>query len=126
MLRSLFGAASVPEPLSYVVTAWGKDPFSFGSYSYVKRGQTSGAGAISARNEVAQPMASKRIFFAGEHTRSDFPATTHGAVLSGRRAATDLLRAPGQSTGCVRLNDQDLSGQCMQLSHNGTQPNATP
>lgn len=35
-------------------------------------------------------MARNRIFFAGEHTRPDHPATVHGAVLSGRKAATDV------------------------------------
>ena len=38
-------------------------------------------------------MANGRVFFAGEHTRTDYPATTHGAYLSGQKAAGDLLAA---------------------------------
>lgn len=45
---------------------------------------------ISLPCRTAAPIAN-RIFFAGEHTRADSPATTHGALLSGRKAAADLL-----------------------------------
>jgi hypothetical protein len=64
----------------------------------------------------AKPIG-RRIFFAGEHTRADYPGTTNGALLSGQQAARDLLKAPAQSaedscvhgvwvrngTGCVGL-----------------------
>ena len=36
VLRSIFGAGAVPEPVSYDVTAWGADPYSYGSYSFAK------------------------------------------------------------------------------------------
>lgn len=52
-------------------------------------------------------MARSRIFFAGEHTRADFPGTTQGALLSGRKAAYDLLSAPTLTDPCVHLDDPD-------------------
>lgn len=33
----------------------------------------------------------ERIYFAGEHTSADYPATDHGAYLSGTRAAREIL-----------------------------------
>ena len=41
----------------------------------------------------ALPVANKRIFFGGEHTRADDPGTTTGAYLSGEKAACDLIKA---------------------------------
>lgn len=35
VLRSIFGPA-VPQPVSFVVTAWGKDEMAYGSYSYTR------------------------------------------------------------------------------------------
>ena len=32
-----------------------------------------------------------RIFWAGEATEPDYPSTVHGAVLSGRRAAGEVI-----------------------------------
>lgn len=66
------------------------------------RGEPSGLWPCSAphahlpapprlRCSSAVPIAGNRIFFAGEHTRADHPATVNGALLSGRKAATDLL-----------------------------------
>jgi monoamine oxidase len=40
---------------------------------------------------LAQPV-DNRLFFAGEHTQRDYPATVHGAYLSGKRAANEILR----------------------------------
>jgi len=39
---------------------------------------------------------SKTIFFAGEHTVSTAPATVHGAIVSGIKAAQDVLNMPAQ------------------------------
>ena len=69
----------------------------------------------------AKPIG-RRIFFAGEHTRADFPGTTNGALLSGQQAARELLKAPAlasedncvhgvwvrNGTGCVGLAQDAL------------------
>ena len=41
--------------------------------------------------------ATKRLHFAGEHTRTDFPATAHGAYSSGSDAACAVLKAAGKA-----------------------------
>lgn len=82
-LRTIFGE-SVPEPTAAAVTRWTADPFSFGSYSFMQRGATRRAyGALAA------PVRN-RLFFAGEATHEDYPATVHGAWLSGLRAAEEI------------------------------------
>ncbi|MGH9414147.1 MAG: flavin monoamine oxidase family protein [Terriglobales bacterium] len=66
---------------------WQADPWSQGAYSYACVG---GAGAHAA---LAQPL-EQTLFFAGEATDSSGRhATVTGAVVSGRRAAAEVLAA---------------------------------
>ncbi|MBA0765291.1 hypothetical protein Gotri_014512, partial [Gossypium trilobum] len=85
ILRKLFGEASVPDPVASVVTDWGRDPFSYGAYSYV---------AIGASGEdydmLARPV-ENCLFFAGEATCKEHPDTVGGAMLSGLREAVRLI-----------------------------------
>ena len=78
-------SGSVPDPIDYVISRWRKDRFARGSYSFL---------AVDAKPEdravIAQPTGG-RLFFAGEATHSDFPATVHGALLSGQRAAAEII-----------------------------------
>ena len=45
------------------------------------------------RNNLAAPL-NNRLYFAGEHTSANYPATVHGAYLSGLAAASAVLSAP--------------------------------
>lgn len=67
---------------------WQSDPFSRGAYSYAAVG---GSGAAA---ELARPL-DRTIFFAGEATSSDQTGTVAGAIESGKRAASEVLRARG-------------------------------
>ncbi|WP_261225486.1 FAD-dependent oxidoreductase [Ancylothrix sp. D3o] len=58
--------------------------FSFGAYSYVPVGAT-----MAPREALAKPV-SNRLFFAGEATSSDYPATVHGAFLPRWREAKNI------------------------------------
>lgn len=83
-LRTLYGP-NIPEPTGYLVTRWASDPHAFGSYSYLRPG--SDGDTIDA---LAGPV-DDRLFFAGEATSRQHPATVHGAYLSGLRAAEEIL-----------------------------------
>ena len=80
VLRTIYGK-NTPSPTFVLATRWKRDPFSFGSYSYLKVG-----AKPEMRKTLAAPVAGK-LFFAGEATDSNYPATVHGAFLSGRREA---------------------------------------
>jgi len=85
-LRKMYGQ-NIPEPQSHLITRWNQDPFSLGSYSYVPVGSKQ-----SLRRQIAIPV-ENRVFFAGEATSQSFPATVHGAFLSGVRAAYEIMLA---------------------------------
>ena len=66
---------------------WERDPFARGAYSYQM------VGGVEAPTALARPLRST-IFFAGEATEtSGGTGTVHGAIATGRRAATQVLRA---------------------------------
>ncbi len=81
---TVFGK-NIPAPERYFLTRWGQDPYSFGSYSYLPVGATG-----DDRDVLSQPE-SDNLFFAGEATHRQFPATVHGAYLSGLREAARIM-----------------------------------
>lgn len=68
---------------------WTADPFSRGAYSYVP------TGALPAQEALGRPV-DDTLFFAGEATATDgWNGTVDGAILSGRRAAREILALRG-------------------------------
>jgi polyamine oxidase len=82
---------TVPDPISFLLTRWSSDPYACGAYSYLANGSTP-----RDRKLLAAP-ADGRLFFAGEATDLNFPATVHGALLSGQRAAQEIIEQGADS-----------------------------
>jgi len=80
MLRMLYGE-DIPNPQDTLITRFGMEEFSRGAYSYTAVGAT-----VEDYDTLAEPILN-RVFFAGEATSKEYPATTHGAYLSGIREA---------------------------------------
>jgi monoamine oxidase len=78
-------AADKPTPAAMIRTSWSTDPLAFGSYSYMAVGADP-----KMRNALAAPLGN-RVFFAGEATSLENPATVHGAQSSGVRVAQEIL-----------------------------------
>ncbi|KAJ1384318.1 Winged helix-like DNA-binding domain superfamily [Sesbania bispinosa] len=89
VLKDIFNPKGivVPDPVQAVCTRWGKDPYAYGSYSYVAVGSSGDDYDI-----LAESVGDGRVFFAGEATSKQYPATMHGAFLSGMREAANILR----------------------------------
>ncbi|MXW17112.1 MAG: NAD(P)-binding protein [Gemmatimonadetes bacterium] len=81
-LSNMYG--DVPAPRDARITRWRSDPWAHGSYSYVPAGSS-----FAEHAELGEPVGDK-LFFAGEATSEDYPATVHGAYLSGVRAARQI------------------------------------
>ncbi|CAA2969502.1 lysine-specific histone demethylase 1 homolog 1 [Olea europaea subsp. europaea] len=88
ILKGIFSpkGIAVPDPLQAVCTRWGQDQFSYGSYSYVA------IGASGDDYDILAESVADRVFFAGEATNKQYPATMHGAFLSGMREAAHINR----------------------------------
>lgn len=82
--------ADIPAPIRYLRTSWSTDPFALGSYSFLPPNPL----GPSVRAHLASSVGS-RLHFAGEATCDEAASTTAGAVLSGRRAAKEVLSRVG-------------------------------
>jgi len=74
----------LPAPQDCRVTQWTADPFTRGSYSYLRP-----TSSITAPDLLAAPTGS--LLWAGEHTHGQHFGTVHGAVEAGWREAARLL-----------------------------------
>lgn len=82
--RAMFGPG-VPDPIAWQITRWGADPLAAGSYSF------NALGSHPRMRDTLAASIDERLYFAGEATEREYFGTVHGAHLSGRRAARQLL-----------------------------------
>ncbi|NQV06992.1 FAD-dependent oxidoreductase [bacterium] len=94
--------SGLPAPTDALLTHWSQDPYALGSYSYLAAGATP-----RDRTRLKAPI-DQTVFFAGEATSRDYPATAHGAILSGI-AAADSVRSSLDS-GTVLVIGAGLAG----------------
>jgi monoamine oxidase len=69
-----------------VESAWARDPWSLGAYSYGAQGAQAARATLAAAVDA-------RLFFAGEHCSDVDFSTAHGAYRTGVQAARDAIRA---------------------------------
>ncbi|RKP07805.1 hypothetical protein THASP1DRAFT_24101 [Thamnocephalis sphaerospora] len=100
-LARYFPNAPGTQPTRCTVGRWSQDPFSRGSYSFLGADTNeknfavlaAPCAAINGAEHVSSPIAvhPATLFWAGEHTIRDMHGSLDGAVLSGQRAATEVL-----------------------------------
>ncbi|CAN1747558.1 Protein FLOWERING LOCUS D [Linum perenne] len=90
---------TVPEPIQTVCTRWGSDTFSLGSYSNVAVGASGDDYDI-----LAESVGDGRLFFAGEATTRRYPATMHGAFLTGLREAANIANHANARSSRMKVN----------------------
>ncbi|MGW4991805.1 FAD-dependent oxidoreductase [Streptomyces mirabilis] len=79
---------SVPDPVGHWITRWGADLLALRSYSYVA------VGSSHADHDAMAGPIDGVLHFAGEATCGQEPATVHGALHSGHRAAEHIRGSP--------------------------------
>ena len=77
-----------PNLLGYRRTNWSRDPFSFGSYSYIAKGSRR-----RDHERLSQPIDDK-LYFAGEAANPERNSSVHAALESGRSVA-EIVRSQG-------------------------------
>lgn len=93
-LRQMFGKDTIPEPVRFLRSKWGHDPFAAGSFSFFAVNSKP-----SDRVALGAPMWGGKLILAGEHVNEDYPGTAQGAFLSGEKAAVLVLQALGVDIG---------------------------
>ena len=88
---------TVPDPMQTAITRWRLDPYARGSYSYLSLENLPGDRQLLAA------AVDDKLFFAGEAASVTNPATVHGALMSGRDAASAVaaIAAPEARIGIV-------------------------
>ena len=86
-----------------IFTRWRADPWALGAYSYISE------NARARDRLVLGSPVGDQLFFAGEATDRDCPATVHGALQSGWDAA-ERLAAKGPRRGRVAVIGAGFSG----------------
>lgn len=85
VLTTMFGDAA-QAPTEVTISRWLSDEFARGAYSFLP------VGVAGAHRQVLAAPVGDRLRFAGEATHSAYPATVHGAWMSGVREAKALLQ----------------------------------
>ncbi|GFP87059.1 lysine-specific histone demethylase 1 homolog 1 [Phtheirospermum japonicum] len=119
ILKGIFSpkGIAVPDPVQAVCTRWGQDQFSYGSYSYVA------IGASGDDYDILAEDVAGRVFFAGEATNKQYPATMHGAFLSGMREAAHMMRvARGSAVPAVKKNNNNNNNTLVNDEKNDLDP----
>lgn len=109
VLRGIYNpkGVEVPNPVQTVCTKWGSDPLSYGSYSHVRVGST------GFDYDILAESVGNHLYFAGEATSRKYPATMHGAFLSGLREAGRIFRA----TRVLQLNGRKYGQRHIGPTH---------
>lgn len=98
ILQSVFPSATI-NVLQMYRSSWTTNPFSMGSYTFFGSGYSLSQDWNNVKATVG------RLYWAGEHTRVDFPATVHGAMFSGTDAANIVCKALRGCSTLVRHPD---------------------
>lgn len=80
--------------LGYERTNWTRDPYAFGSYSFVPK------NARQRHVDILAEPVSDKLFFAGEATHPDYTSTVHAAYETGLIAA-DKIEETSANRVCV-------------------------
>lgn len=87
-LKEIF--ENVPVPTMHTVSRWHQNPLFLGTHSY-----PSTESSLDDFDVLSEPVSFSeklppRLFFAGEHTNRSYPATVHGAFISGLRVVAEV------------------------------------
>lgn len=75
----------VGTPTQVLATHWAEDPYTLGAYAFPQPGNRK-----SDFDDLGEPI-EDRLILAGEHTIFDYAGTTHGAFMTGIRAAEYII-----------------------------------
>ncbi|KAG0055367.1 hypothetical protein BGZ89_002370 [Linnemannia elongata] len=108
----------VPAPVETIVTRWSQDEFAQGSYSFV------GQKGTGDDYDRLSKSVDGQLYFAGEATSRQYPATAHGAYLSGLKVAKEILDSliGPQAVRSRHTEDEDRQAKVEKEGNSGMKP----
>lgn len=104
VLRDMFGAENVPDPIAFMYPRWSLEPWAFGSYSNWPPGTT-----LEMHQNLRANLG--RLFFAGEATSTEYYGFLHGAFFEGQAVAEEIADCINKGTNCSsEMKYQELHG----------------
>ena len=111
VLRDMFGAENVPDPIDFMYPRWSLEPWAFGSYSNWPPSYT-----LEMHQNLRASVG--RLWFAGEATSTEYYGFLHGAYFEGQRAGEQIAKcikgknaACSSDTGYQELHGTTKSGE---------------
>ncbi|KAL9029669.1 MAG: hypothetical protein Q9196_002111 [Gyalolechia fulgens] len=113
VLRSMFGADKVPEPIAFMYPRWSLEPWAYGSYSNWPPGTTL---------EMHQNLRASvdRLYFAGEATSTEYFGFLHGAWFEGQAVGNTIANMIKSDGYPEQVHYQTLHGTTSAQEYNAT------
>jgi len=109
VLAKFLGDTCVPLPKRTICTGWRSQPYTRGSYTFIKSG-SSQSDIYTINAPLCAPGDTRpRVLFAGEHCHPSFYSTVHGAYLTGRSVVKQVLAHQQRTSESLEPDDADLS-----------------
>ncbi|KAL8651796.1 MAG: hypothetical protein Q9210_003064 [Variospora velana] len=111
VLRDMFGAENVPEPIAFMYPRWSLEPWAYGSYSNWPPGTTL---------EMHQNLRANvdRLYFAGEATSSQYFGFLHGAWFEGQAAGEAIAGLISGVNDTGQVHYETLRGTTVEEEYN--------
>ena len=95
VLRDMFGAENVPDPVDFMYPRWSLEPWAYGSYSNWPPAYT-----LEMHQNLRASVG--RLWFAGEATSAEYYGFLHGAYFEGQKAGESIAGCiNGNATACT-------------------------
>ncbi len=91
---------NAPNYVSYKRSNWGADPYSLGSYPFVKAGASINDCSLYRETQST----GYKVYFVGDGTNCLMIGTVHGAYISGVEAVQAIVGKPSQSKNVKKSN----------------------
>ncbi len=113
VLRKMFGAENVPEPVAFMYPRWSLEPWAYGSYSNWPVGTTL---------EMHQNLRANvgRLYFAGEATSSQYFGFLHGAWFEGQTVGNTIAALIEGVNHMEEAHYETLHGTTTEEEYNTT------
>jgi polyamine oxidase len=109
VLRKMYGAKNVPEPIAFMYPRWSLEEWAFGSYSNWPPGTT-----LEQHQNLRANLG--RLYFAGEATSTEYYGFLHGAWFEGQTVGNLIAGCLNRTGNCPGMENYSMLHGTQQLN----------